>query len=93
MLFPITPRGSLAANFIDFHVFPRKSAQVRLPIFQCLVVSKKKRFSEMWMCHDLRALIWSHAVINFTKMVYHTDGRPQIGTSGDQPCIPTLHTK
>lgn len=27
--------------------------------------------------------IWSHAVINFTKMVYHTDGRPKLGTSGD----------
>ena len=39
--------------------------------------------------------IWSHAVINFTKMVYHTDGRPKLGPLGTnaayQRCIPIIY--
>ena len=61
----------------------------------------KCRFSHAWWClKDAWPVeyvfpIWSHAVINFTRMVYHTDGRPKLGPLGTnaayQRCIPIIY--
>ena len=37
--------------------------------------------------------IWHHAVINFTRMVYHTDGRPKFVPGSEIPSLANRGTK